>query len=74
LEIILIKNDLISLIDGMKPNSSVVNPTTKYTWKIFLKKKARLSFLNLGNAQIEALKPHKIAKEMWDTRRSMYDI
>jgi hypothetical protein len=37
-------------------------------------KKARLSFFNLGNAQVEALKPHKIAKEMWDTRRSMYDI
>ncbi len=74
MEIILIKNDLISLIDGMKPNSSVVNPTTKYTWKIKKEKKARLSFFNLGHAQIEALKPHKIAKEMWDTCRSMYDI
>jgi hypothetical protein len=36
--------------------------------------KARLSFFNLGNAQIETLKSLKIAKAMWDTLRSMYDI
>jgi uncharacterized ubiquitin-like protein YukD len=46
---------------------------TQKAWKL-RNNKARFDIvLNLGDAQIEPIKPHKIAKVLWDALKLMYE-
>jgi hypothetical protein len=72
---ILIRNDLVPLIDGMKLNISTYCKTCS-TKGMEAKKinKAKLNIvLNLEDAQVKAIKPHTTTKAMWDVLKLMYE-
>jgi hypothetical protein len=68
---ILIRNDLVPLIDGMKLNISTYCKSCS-TKGMEAKKnnKAKPNIvLNLEDAQVKAIKPHITTKAMWDVLR-----
>ncbi len=73
-EMILIRNDLLFIIDGTKssPSAQVMQlhkrhgkfGTTKFDW---------ILCLTYEISKVKAMHPHKIAKAMWDVIKTMYE-
>jgi len=70
---ILMRNDLLPLIDGTKLHPCAINLTTQKAWKLINNKARSNIVLNLSDAHIEIIKPHKIIKIMWDAFKFMYE-
>ncbi len=66
-------NDLLSIIDGIKLNSSATNTTLQKAWKIWNNKVQLEIMLNLGDIQVEAMRPHKTVKIVWDAIKIKYE-
>jgi hypothetical protein len=74
-EMILLRNDLVPLIDGMKLNISTYCKSC-HTKGMEAKKnnKAKSNIvLNLEDAQVKAIKLHTTTKAMWDALTLMYE-
>jgi hypothetical protein len=67
------KNDLIPLIDGMKLDLGIAILDAQKTWKFWDKKAKSNIVLNLKDAQIEVITPHKITEVVWDVLKLMYE-
>jgi UDP-3-O-acyl-N-acetylglucosamine deacetylase len=75
-EMILIRNDLVPLIDGMKLNISTYCKSCRTKGMEAKKKnnKAKSNIvLNLEDAQVKAIKPHTTTKAMWDALKLVYE-
>jgi hypothetical protein len=57
----------------MELDLGATDVATQKAWKL-KNNKARFDIVfNLGDAQIEPVKPHKIAKVLWDAFKLMYE-
>lgn len=74
IEMLLIRNDCFSVINGTYPDPGPGDPVLQGTWKVKDDKARADLILHCGNAQIQLVRSLTTAKAVWDKLQSTYEL